>query len=105
MRVSNPYKSVSLYAVPQHILHIEMHGICGGVVYSVQQTVATLKASLVFKLSVNKSSQNAFEIQNGASVKQLYANITEARLSKLLIGKLGDISLKVSHCVIVAGKF
>ena len=85
MHITYPHKAVTLYAVPHHILKIEMAGICGGIEYAVDVLIIAAKAALIFKLSVYKYRRSGLDCDFSLWLGKLDFNKSKAGLTPFLI--------------------
>ena len=99
LRVHIPYpdQTVTLYAVPDHSLHIEMTGIRRHTVNIVKFPVAAAEAAEIGYVPVSKNAQYRFDFYHGVIAEQLYADKSVSGLRELHIAEHRQPYREIAH--------
>ena len=101
MQISDPYQPVTLDAIPDILLHIEVDGIRAGLPDPVQKRVAARKAPEIRNIAVQKDRLCRAELHAGSRRQQIDSDKTEAGLADRRHAELPDGNRPVTAGVIV----
>ena len=103
MGVAHPHQAVSLDAVPQVVLHVEVGGVGARHPDAVQARVARTERAQVGQVAIDEHRPHLLQFEGNVLVQQVEPREAEARIARLAHPVPGHFEDEIAHGVVVGG--